>query len=120
MPQVLRHIFHCIELLRAPGSISEALFNDNAALRRLDFNFRSLPKAFKYTSTLANAMHTYPLPHLLELAAGVPLRYDESAIRAALAALTVQDVNIMWVSDTHDEEGMLTERWCGPVCVLAA
>jgi secreted Zn-dependent insulinase-like peptidase len=110
--EVLQHVFQYIDLLRTPAGVTQALYDDNAALRKLAFNFQNQPEAFAYTSHLAHCMHSYPLQHLLQAASAVPLKYDEAAIRAELHALTVDDLVCMWVSHDHVDEGMETERWC--------
>ena len=111
MPEVLNHVFQYIALLRAPEGIAQAQYDDNAALKRLGYDYRNKPGAFGYASNLAHLMHTYPLEHLLEVASGVPLKFDEAVIRAVLDALTPEGLLCMWASDGHDPEGMDTERW---------
>ena len=110
--KVLQHVFQYIALLRGPGGVAEALYKDNAALRELAFNYRTKPEAFPYASNLAHMMHSYPLRHVLQVASGVPLKYDEAVLRGALDALTPEGLNCMWASHTHSEDGMDTERWC--------
>lgn len=124
--EVLQHVFQYIELLRTPAGVTQALYDDNAALRKLAFNFQNKPEAFSYTSNLAHCMHSYPLRHLLQVTSAVPLKYDEAVIRAQLNALTVEGLMCMWVSQDHVNEDMATERWCAfaswnscIVCIVA-
>jgi secreted Zn-dependent insulinase-like peptidase len=109
---VIKHVFQYIALLKAPGVVTEDLFRDNAALKRLGFDYRNKPDAFSHTSQLAHMLHLYPVKHLLEIKSGVPLKYDEAVIHTALDALTPERLLCMWVSHAHSPDGMQTERWC--------
>jgi secreted Zn-dependent insulinase-like peptidase len=113
VPAILRHVFQYIALLNAPAGVTRALYDDNAALRELAFNYRNKPDAFSYTSGIAHMMHSYPTRHVLQVAGGVPLKFDEKVIRQELMALTPEGLMCMWASQAHDAAGMQTERWCG-------
>jgi secreted Zn-dependent insulinase-like peptidase len=109
---VIKHVFQYIALLKAPGGVAEELFWDNAALKRLGFDYGSKPEAFSHTSQLAHMMQLYPVEHLLEIKSGVPLKFGEAEIQAALDALTPERLLCMWVSHAHSPDGMQTEKWC--------
>ena len=112
VPEVLQHVFQYLELLKSKDGITQELYDDNAALRRLAFDYRVKPEAFSYTSNIAHLLHHYPVEHVLQVADGVPLKFDEAAIRAALDALAPEALMCMWVSHKHDASGMGIEPWC--------
>lgn len=114
--EILQRLFQYIGLLRGHGGLTQSLYEDNAALCRLRFDFRDHPSAFNYTSSLANLMHDYPADALLLVQHHVPLRFDEAVTRAMLDALAPADCSVMWASHVHSSDGMDIEPWCVP-CV---
>jgi secreted Zn-dependent insulinase-like peptidase len=75
VPEIWRHAFQYLALLRAPGAITQAIHDDNAALRRLAFDYRERPDSFSYTSDLAATLQLRPPEHLLHALYHVPLEY---------------------------------------------
>jgi secreted Zn-dependent insulinase-like peptidase len=113
---VLTYIFQYFALLATPEGISQALFDDAAALSKLGFDFREHPNAFSYTSNLANLMHDYPTAALLLIRHHVMQRFDEGSIRKVLECLNADEAMIMWMSHEHVADGMLKEPWyCSPL-----
>lgn len=110
--EILQRLFQYIGLLQGPGGVTQALYDDNAVLCRLRFDFRDHPAAFNYTSSLANLMHDYPADALLLVQQHVPLRFDEAVTRSMLDALAPADCSVMWASHVHTSDGMDTEPWC--------
>jgi len=114
LQQVITHLFQYMALLRQEGGVSEARWADNAALKRLAFDFRDDPSASSYTQLLASEMHEGRGQHLLEAAYHVPLRCDLAATRAVLDCLTPAAALLMVASKRLEGDAgdaWQTEEW---------
>ena len=60
-------VLHVNPLVLGHAGVTEDLYEDNAALRNLAFNYRNRPDAFSYTSSIAHSMHSYPVEHVLQV-----------------------------------------------------
>ncbi|KAG2422783.1 hypothetical protein HXX76_015803 [Chlamydomonas incerta] len=101
--EVAEVVFSYIGLMRAPGGISDRIWEEVRGLAQLHFNTRDKGRAFSYATSLAAGLHTYPPQDLLPALYGVPFAFDPAAIAAALELLTPEAVRLFWISKTHQQ-----------------
>jgi hypothetical protein len=66
-------VFAYLRLLRAPGGVSRAAWDELRALQQLRFDFRDKPSPYSYVTSLAMGMHHYADAHLLTGTWAVPM-----------------------------------------------
>ena len=59
MEEVLHAVFAYINMLRAPGGVTQERFEENKVLSELRFRFADKSSPYNYAERIASAMQTY-------------------------------------------------------------
>jgi insulysin len=111
--EVVNVVFQYIYLIRAPGGITEGIYNEMRALSKLKFDYRDKLDPYQYVSSLAHGMHVYDISTLLLSMYNVPSRFDPDLIRSVAEDLTPERARVMWASKSLKEECTEKEQWYG-------
>lgn len=111
--EVINEVFRYLELIKAPGGITEEIYSEMRALSRLKFNYRDKLDPYNYVSSLAHAMHVYNINTLLLSMYNVPSRFDPGLIRSVVDDLTPNKARVMWTSKSLEKDCTEREKWYG-------
>lgn len=111
--EVVAIIFRYIHLLKSHGGVSEAIFNELAALQQLRFNFHDKQTPYDYTTNLAVAMQQYKDEDLLLGLYHVPQEFRPDLINRILDDLTPSRVRVYWASKQFEGQTCEVEPWYG-------
>ena len=100
-------LFSYIALLRQEG-ILERLFQEQATIARLGFDYQEQSKAINYVTGIAVNMDLVPVGDVLRAPAAFD-RFDAGLIRETLNALNVNNVLVTYISP--DIKPSATEKW---------
>ncbi|PSC73920.1 Zinc-peroxisomal [Micractinium conductrix] len=106
-------VFRYLDLLRQPGGVSQAVWDEMRQLSELRFHYRDKQAPYSYASSLAQAMQVYGDADLLLGAYSVPQEFHPELIQQVLVDLTPAAARVLWVSKTLEPECTDKEAWYG-------
>lgn len=106
-------ILQYIDIVRGEGGVARWIHDECALVSRTRFDFRDKMDSCALARSLSASMHLYAVEDLLLAMCGVQLEFDEDAVRATLACMTVENLRIMQVSRAFADVADSAEPWYG-------
>jgi insulysin len=111
--EVVKVVFDYINLVKAPGGITEEIYKEMKEISLMKFNYRDKLDSYNYVSSLAHAMHVYDINTLLLSMYNVPNKFDPELVRSVLDDLTPERARVMWASKSLKKDCTEKEQWYG-------
>ena len=109
--EVILRILKYIKIIKLK-KINEEYFNDLKNIRQLGFDYKNKLSPLGATEKYATLLMKYK-PEDILFAGSVFKEYNEPLIRKYLDLLTLDNLNIYFLSNKFEKECNLTEQWYG-------